>query len=523
MSDESRPADGPTSSRAGAALALACVTLLALNAPVFASRLLSVLRTHPLCITEGSEGPTIYPVWKAIHGRPVYEPTAAPPFPITWYNFLFYQTYARLLSALGVDGEGILLWGRLLTLASAALGAAGHWLVIRRLAPPSAGPPFRLAAAAVVVVAWFGTNFAAWWPLSIRPDIPAEALVTWGLWAYLRGLDRRSPAAMLAASALFFAAWGFKQSVVWTLFGVSLYTLVRTRDWRLLLPLTLPCAAAMAATFAALGAPYRANTIGVQGQTPMIPRQAIEIFGRISAQNAFPWLFWAAPLFLRRGAAPGVGPEGRGVGAVATAFACSFAYGLVALARLGSNKNHLFEPYMLGTTLALVALGRFLALPRGRARSIGLAAATALLVPMALFPAAQLLRPRSFGRIELADAAEYAARSALARDVDGLEKPLLIFDDILSQPWHSTGGRYPAFVPDPVWYGLARDRGLLEGGGAPAMIRRREFRSLVIEPWRDGEISAAREAGYRRADPTPEGIRAAGLILLVAPDAPGGS
>jgi hypothetical protein len=156
----------------------------------------------------------------------------------------------------------------------------------------------------------------------------------------------------------------------------------------------------------------------------------------------------------------------------------------------------------------------------GRARSVGLGAAIVLVVPMAIFPAAQLAYPRGLGRISLAGPAEFEARAGLARAVDRLEKPVLIFDDILSQPWHSTGGRFPAFVPDPVWYGWARDHGLLEGGGAGAMIRRHEFRSLVLGGWMTAEIEAAREGGFREADDQPAGVRDAGLKLLV-PGGPG--
>src|SRR5947208_3682110 len=67
-----------------AALLLACGLMLALNVPVFASRLASVSRHYPLCITEGAEGPTIYPVWKVQAGQPLYEATFEAPYAITW-------------------------------------------------------------------------------------------------------------------------------------------------------------------------------------------------------------------------------------------------------------------------------------------------------------------------------------------------------------------------------------------------------------------------------------------------------
>lgn len=511
------PAGRPGRGLAESAFLMACALVLALNIPVFASRLGSVLRTYPLCVTEGSEGPSIYPIWKAQNGRPVYEPPYGDPYPITLYNFSFYLSYGSILSLFGVTGEGILLYGRFITLALGALGAVGHWLVVRRVAGPGAGPTFRFAAFTVVAVSWFGTNYMAWWVLAIRPDVGAEALVMWGLLAYLRAAERRSPAGMLAASALFFLGWSFKQSLVWTLFSVSLYTLARPRDWRLLLPLTVPCAAAMAATFARLGRPYWENTIAVQTKSSLLYGQAFEVLGRVALQNAFCWLFWLVPLALRGAARPrDAAPPARGEGALGLALAITSVFGFLALAHVGSNKNHIIESYMIATTLSLVALRRVLDMPPGRSRSAGLAAATALLVPMALFPAAQLAVPHGLGRIALAGPEEYRARDDLAKAVDRLEKPVLIFDEILAQPWHSTGGRYPAFVPDPIWYGWARDRGLLEGGGAASMIRRHAFRSLVLGDWMAPEMEAARASGYVEDGPPP-GIKAVGLKLLTLP------
>ncbi len=518
MTDDPRPAARPTFHPAEAALAVACGLVLALNVPVFASRLSSVLHTYPLCITEGAEGPTIYPIWKLQGGHPLYESTFKPPYAITWYNFLFYYVYSFLLNLVGARDGRILLFGRLITLAFGVLGAVGHRLVIRRLAGPE-GRLFGAAATALVAVAWLGSNYMAWWVLSIRPDVGGAALVTWGLLAYLRAADRRSPAGMAVASLLFLSGWAFKQSLVWILFSVCLYTLVRLRDWRLLFPLALPCAAGMALTFAVLGRTYWENTIAVQTTAGIELRHAIRIVGRIFLQNAFFWLFPLVVPALRRAArSPGEGggaAPARGAGALWLGLAITLFYGFSALGHPGSNKNHIIEYYILTTTLALVALRRVLALPPGRLRSLCLGVAVALLVPMALFPAAQLAAPRSLGRIILADPAEYAARARLARDVDALDKPVLIFDDVLAQPWHAGGGRYPTFVPDLNWYPVGRAQGLFEGGGADAMIRRHEFRSLLLDDSKAGEMEVARASGYCEAPAQPEGIRAAGLTLFV--------
>ena len=517
MTDEPQPGARPARRPAEAALAVACGLLLALNVAVFATRLASVLRAHPLYITEGAEGPTIYPVWKAQAGHPVYEPAYAPPHAITWYNFLFYHVYAILLNLLGARDGGMLLPARMITLALGVVGAIGFRLVVRRLAAPE-GRGFALAATALAIVAWLGTNYMAWWVFSIRPDAGGAALLTWGLLAFLWASARRSMAGMVVASALFFSAWAFKQSLVCVLFSVCLYTLAR-RDWRLLFPLALPCAAGMALTFAVLGRDYWENTIVAPTRSAGIDlRQSAAIFARIFAQNAFFWLYPFVPPALRlltRGRATADGTEAPGAGALWLALPITFAFGFAALGHEGSNKNHVIEYYVVTSALALVALRRVLAMPEGRARTAGLALAVATLAPMVAFPAAQLAAPRSFGRIRLADAAEYAARERLARAVGGLEKPVLIFDDILAQPWHASDDRYPTFVPDLNWFLAGKAPLLFEGGGAAPMIRRHAFRSLLLTGGMPAELEAAREAGYVEVPDPPEAIRAAGLKLLV--------
>ena len=194
--------------------------------------------------------------------------------------------------------------------------------------------------------------------------------MTWGLLAYLRAADRRSVWGMVVASILFFSAWAFKQSLVWILFSVSLYTLVRPRDWQLLLPLTLPCAAGMAAILVGLGPVYRQNTIAVQTTAAMDLGQGARIFARIFLQNAFCWLYSFVPLVLRRAMRAGREPDeaaGRpgpaGTAALWLALAITFAYGFSALCHAGSNKNHIIEYYIITTTLALAALRRVLDWP----------------------------------------------------------------------------------------------------------------------------------------------------------------
>jgi hypothetical protein len=61
---------------------------------------------------------------------------------------------------------------------------------------------------------------------------------------------------------------------------------------------------------------------------------------------------------------------------------------------------------------------------------------------------------------------------------------------------------------------VARAQGLFKGGGAEELIRRHQFRSLVLGDWMKDEMEAARASGFCEVE-APPGIRDAGLKLLV--------
>jgi hypothetical protein len=95
----------------------------------------------------------------------------------------------------------------------------------------------------------------------------------------------------------------------------------------------------------------------------------------------------------------------------------------------------------------------------------------------------------------LADAGEYERRAAVAAVVHALPKPVLVSDDILAQPWHATGGTYPAYVIDPLWLFLGRREGLITGEGPGVLFRTGAVRSAVVPT--DGELrKAAESAGF---------------------------
>ena len=144
MPHADRPDDAPGTAgdpRWAPILAASAVVAL-VTAAIFGVRLASVVRHGDLFMTTGGEAPQIYSVWKAQNGLPVYEPFSDHNLSGSFFNFTFYPFYGWTLRGLGVTGGGLVLGGRLLTLALGAAGAVMTWWLMRRSpgARPTPGP-----------------------------------------------------------------------------------------------------------------------------------------------------------------------------------------------------------------------------------------------------------------------------------------------------------------------------------------------------------------------------------------------
>jgi hypothetical protein len=461
----------------------AAILLALMNVVVFWRRASSLFSAYDICPTEGAEGPNPFAIWRVLHHFTLYDWPTRPPFHLTMYNFGFYHLYAGVLAALNIDDDKILLVARCVTVVFAGLGAVTYYLLALTLSSETRKPSTfnRVFIGCMAFTAWFGTNFAAWWPLAIRPDMGSWFLATLGFLLYVRAYRSQSLGLALLSSCAFVGAWSFKQSTVFMFSGTVLHAVLVQRDRRLFFAMVGPMAATAGVSLLLGGPAYRFGLLRVPSIGFWSSQQMLEIFARVSLQNM---LVWLAPVLLvwrwaaarRRDSGVAMTSEEK---LLLLSFVVAFTVGLFALGRMGSNKNHIAEAYLLGSLIGIRSVEDFI--HEGSQRQLGLAAMLAL-VPMELFPAAQLIWPNRFGVTRLlATPQAREQRQALAQFVRSAPKPVYIVDDVLSMPWYTRAPNDPsAIVMDATWYSLAKTAHLIEGGGVESMINQGAFRTVVF-------------------------------------------
>jgi hypothetical protein len=503
---------------------LATTCLVAITLAVFAIRLAATM-SRGAYTDAACEGPCVYNIWKVQHGYPLYEWFDREPYNVTYYNWAFYQTYARVLQALGVECEGIILGARLLTLLCGLIGSLVTYRLAAALTEPDRWTPaVRWLTACYSVFLWLGSASTSWFALCVRPDLPSFVLALTGLLAYAITWQRRPWAGCLAASLLFYLAWAFKQSTVGILVGTCLHALLCGRPRSAVLALALPCAALMGITLWAGGEVYRFNLL-------QIPRVAfLDLRGQAQypvqslLTNTFVWVFPLICLFLTARAsrvAPGMPGLSAYLGSrmaiVAFPSATAVAWCLFAVFHTGASKHTLLEGYLCLGTASLVLLINRLGRQEAPAGAREPALVALGILAMAAFPLAQLAFPDRLGNLTVASGKEHEGTATFVAYLHRLPKPLLVEDGFFALPWHATDNTYPSYVPDVNTYMAAKARDWITDGGLEKLVRRHAFPCLLLK--RDlVSPQAAREAGYQPAA-FPPGVDSLGFQLFRLPDA----
>lgn len=449
---------------------------------VFTLRLFAVYETAGIgpgtAQTTGCEEESMFAVWNAAHGMPVFADPTLPPFAASYFNWLFYTIYG----AVGrLAGESALIFaGRSLTAGIALLTVVFLGLCFARNGKTF---PLRIAGLIVAFFLFLGP-LSGWWSVTLRPDIPALALETIGLVVFLALHHRRPLSATFAAIGLFYCAWSFKPICLAAPLAVGLFLLWH-RCWRDALLLAIGSAALWSLTFAIGGPVYRLVILQTATDNIFAWHQGMGIM-RHAAICLAPLLLFAPSLLLawrRHRAWQTRSPAHDSLHLFCVAILPVTLLFSIAAAKIGAGPNYFFSPAML-LTIA-VGFGLF------RLESARTPTVLALLV-IIIFQAG-LIGGR-WGVLDLRpNATQLAARWDVFRQQP---EPRFSHDLRLNLPWLNPNS--PPLVLS-YNYRLNRDSGKPYGGeGMGGMINRGEFASLLLPTSTDTHYDGGSLDRYKR-------------------------
>lgn len=479
-----------------APLSICLAVVLAVSAAVQIVRWYHVWQYGDLHVVTGEEGPNFYVMWKILNGFPAYSDPFQPPFNLSFYNLAFYRVYAFVMRLFGVHDGGIVNASRLITFVFAVVGAGIGVGVVgvavrRRLTSTEMA-----IAGGLCALTWLGPGSTAWWSVSARPDMAALCLASAGLFFYARCIESGRLGPGLIAGLAFCAAWAFKQTTVGIFGGCVCYALLFQRRVRDAALLATPVLLFLAFLILTESRAYWDNVLWAPLVNPVEPSQIPARVLEVALPNLLCYLLplvWLAAggwRMLKSFDAPPV------ITLLFVVAACATLLGVVTIGKEGASRNYLFESLIVMTVLCAVV---FTSLLNDLAR-VSLWPALVLTASTALLPALTLMFPRVNAHglhwnLVFVDREAYETRKRLAADVAGLDKPAFVRDDILSLPWHSTNGRYPALIIDSLWHARAARNGRLGAGGLGQLLRDHTYKTLLLERG-DPLVDSAVASGY---------------------------
>jgi hypothetical protein len=367
-----------------------------------------------------------------------------------------------LLSSIGAWEGGILVWARYLTALFAVVGAIAQWRVMEgRL---NLRGPLSILALMFSLGMWISTSTVHYWALTVRPDLPAAAMVMVALWLVLR--EHRYDYAL--AAVFFYFAWAFKQSVVLTLVAVCLWLLFHKR-WRPLFILASVFFVLTAATLLLGTTEYRFDVL----TAPRLIKSSfsLPVLWRAAYKPVFTSIYWlAAPAILLFAA--GARRLDRGVSLATTVFVFALAVGLAGMGTIGGAENYMFEAFIGGSLLFQIAA---FSVPTRLVTSLLLIGCVQPALQLAVFP----LGRNTFGTVSLATPSQYANAKAVQAELTTLKKPIFTTDQTFSLPWFSSDNRAPALVIDHLFQeGAART---VERGGLLGLLQRGDIPTVILD------------------------------------------
>ncbi len=473
------------------------LSLAALAGLLWVIRLDSVIRHGATHVTTGLEEVSLFNLSQIRHGEPAYCNCFSYPYPTSLFNWLFYAQYGAAAGMLNPSEESLPLALRLVTLVWAIGGFLIFWYLLTRVGPAAAHSPDAWAALGLSVVAWFGLH-TGWWPLTVRPDVPAAVCQLAGLALVLRGGERLTWVRALAAGGLFFAGWGFKPSAVGIFAGTALALAVRG-EWRSLGRMAAAFGLGVGATLAAASRAYFQNVFGATTLAPFTFAQFQGVL-QLSALTWGPLLLFGVVAWLS------LGPAGRGrvirsrtAPLLAVVFAVALLANGLAAFRKYSSTNYLFETWFVGMLLTGVLQGHAAACPDpGGPRFLVLGLSAGLLMG-AFLSVAPFLQPRGESEPAYAELLlrlpDRAYSRALLDAVRASRHPVLCDDSFLARQALGSGARGLPIIDHSIYWDALR-AGRITDGGIAARIRDRYFATVwTLQPGSLWEHEL-QEAGY---------------------------
>ena len=354
--------------------ALACVVL---STTVFVRRGHAAIRAAAeapgVTITSGSEEESLFALWRAAQGRPVYADVIRLPYASAYFNWLFYAGYAVPVGAavrLAGDDGIIPLAGRLTTAAGALAGVAGLFWLLRRVFGGQA-----VFAAGLATFVFFGP-LVGWWTHTLRPDVWALTFETGALLVVLLGHRSRPLGAAGLAGLLFYAAWSCKQTYFLGL-AATLVFLAWRRQWLSAALLAAISVILWTATFALLGPAYRTAFRGTVITNVYDLALGLDNLRDMLVKSAPLWLILAAGCLFRHQSRPAaVPPLARDtlvLGTIGLLIAGPLAF--AATCKLGAYSYYYFTTLLM---LSILAAGLIATVAGARLVAAAFALAVAL-------------------------------------------------------------------------------------------------------------------------------------------------
>jgi hypothetical protein len=154
----------------------------------------------------------------------------------------------------------------------------------------------------------------------------------------------------------------------------------------------------------------------------------------------------------------------------------------VHVQRLSANRDALFELYVV---VAVLAARPLLAEGPAWLRAGALASLSAWVAVAPL----QLAYPGRFGVMQLEGSWRAGVRTWMKARAAAGGGTVLVLDDVLGQPWNSSGGRLPAYVLDVDWLAHAA------GAAFPQLLR-----DVAGQPGVDALVGDAEAVQFIRGD-----------------------